>query len=63
MTAARYIEINRQLALMAAEHATDDDRAASSRLILRAAILQARAHNGNGPVREQLVAALAEVPA
>ena len=60
MTAARFIEINRQLALTANDYALDDDRAGCARLILRAAILQARAHNGNAAVKEQLRAALAE---
>ena len=60
MTTARFIEINRQLALLTNEHALDDDRAGCARLILRAAILCARAHNGSAAVNEQLRAALAE---
>lgn len=59
--AQRYVEINRELALLTAKHAANDGAARVSRLVLRAAALQARAHNSDADVADALRAFCAEI--
>lgn len=47
---SRYAQITGDLAKMTSAHAGPDGQAAMSRLILRAAILNARTHNPDGVV-------------
>lgn len=51
---SRYAQINNDLAKMTAAHAGPDGQAALSRLILRAAILNARTHNPDDVVVKTL---------
>lgn len=59
--ADRYVEINREIALITAKHAANDGTANISRLVLRAAALQARANNDDRVVADAMRAFCAEI--
>jgi hypothetical protein len=59
--ASRYVEINRDIALLTAKYAANDGTANVSRLVLRAAALQARAHNDDQTVADAMRAFCAEI--
>lgn len=59
--ASRYVEINRDLALLTAKYAANDGQANISRLVLRAAALQARSHNDDRTVADAMRAFCAEI--
>ena len=59
--ASRYVEINRDIALLTAKYAANDGTANVSRLVLRAAALQARAHNDDKTVADAMRAFCAEI--
>lgn len=58
---SRYAQITGDLAKMTAAHAGPDGQAAMSRLILRAAILNANEHNGHQTVAATVQATLREI--
>lgn len=59
--ASRYVEINREVALLTRKYAEDDSTANISRLVLRAAALQARAHNDDQTIADAMRAFCAEI--
>lgn len=59
--AERYVEINRDLALLATKYAANDGQANISRLVLRAAALQARAFNDDKVIADAMRAFVAEI--
>ena len=59
--AERYVEINRDLALLTNKYAANDGRANISRLVLRAAALQARAFNDDKVLADTMRAFVAEI--
>lgn len=58
---SRYVEINREIALLTAKYAANDGIANVSRLVLRAAALQARSHNDDQTVADAMRAFCAEI--
>jgi len=59
--AQRYVEINRDIALLTTKYAANDGAANVSRLVLRAAALQARAHNDDQTIADAMRAFVAEI--
>lgn len=59
--AQRYIEINRDIALLTQKHSGNDGTERTARLVLRAAALQARAHVGDAELADAMRAFVAEI--
>lgn len=59
--ADRYIEINRDIALLTQKHSGNEGAERTARLVLRAAALQARAHVGDAELAHVMRAFVAEI--
>lgn len=59
--ASRYVEINRDIALLTAKYAANDGIANVSRLVLRAAAVQARAYNSDKTIGDAMRSFCAEI--